>query len=123
FVNVIIIITFFACSKNENNSISKTTLNLDKFAIDTVFISEQQLIANVGHNFVMHKLNDEFIITDETKSKLNVFNSEGLLVKTIGRLGSGPEEFKSIFDLQGNNDTLLVTDIGNARTAIINTSH
>ena len=51
---------------------------------------------------------------------LNVYSDQGKLVRTIGRKGAGPGEFRSGLRIAvGSGDTLYVLDDGNARIQVV----
>lgn len=61
-------------------------------------------------------------VVDKNHSEILKYDSGGRYIRKYGRLGSGPEEFKSITQMSmKSNDEIVVFDIMNNRYAIIDT--
>lgn len=54
-------------------------------------------------------------VADDLGHDIRVFDTDGALVRRIGREGQGPGEFLSIYSLAWVGDVLLVLDLGNGR--------
>jgi hypothetical protein len=62
----------------------------------------------------------EVVVGHVTGGRLSVFDSRGRFVRTIGRPGAGPMEFRAIVALSFDVfDTLHVFDVGNARRTVL----
>ena len=56
-------------------------------------------------------------VADDFSHEIRVFDTQGALVRRIGREGQGPGEFLSVNSLAWVDDRLLVLDLGNGRVA------
>ena len=56
--------------------------------------------------------NGSFVVVDRGNTRVLVFSSEGELVHTPGREGSGPEEFDMPYRVFTAGDTVIVYDTG-----------
>jgi sugar lactone lactonase YvrE len=66
---------------------------------------------------------DRVWVVDAQQQNLRVFDRRGVHLRTIGRRGSGPEEFRWISGIARRPDgTLLVLDTGNSRFAVYDTA-
>lgn len=57
-------------------------------------------------------------VADRGRKQIAVFDSAGRLVRTIGRSGQGPGEFRSLTDLAWLGDTLVVADLTQRRITL-----
>jgi hypothetical protein len=60
-----------------------------------------------------------FVVSSETPGEIHAYDRRGRLVRTLGRLGDGPGEFRYIRSMAGTPDTLWVADQGNNRLTVI----
>lgn len=61
-----------------------------------------------------------FVVSEETIQEITVFDGHGRFIKTIGRNGQGPGEYRDISALLVlPGETLLVFDGGNARVGVL----
>lgn len=58
-------------------------------------------------------------VSDSQANGVHVFDASGRHVRTIGREGEGPVEFRRLGDLQTFGDTLVVVDAGNGRLQLL----
>lgn len=56
-------------------------------------------------------------VADGRNARIQVFDRDGVLVRSVGREGQGPGEFGAVNSLAWLGDTLLVLDFGNGRIA------
>ena len=56
-------------------------------------------------------------VADGADQRIHVFGPEGRHLRSMGRRGSGPGEFRDLYSLAWLGDTLAVLDPGNARIA------
>lgn len=61
-------------------------------------------------------------VADALSHDIRVFDTQGALVRRIGREGQGPGEFLSVYSLAWVDDVLLALDLGNGRVAEISES-
>lgn len=61
-------------------------------------------------------------VADDLSHDIRVFDTNGSLVRRIGREGQGPGEFLSIYSLAWVDDVLLALDLGNGRVAELSES-
>lgn len=57
-------------------------------------------------------------VADGGAREIHVFDTAGALVRTIGRQGSGPGEFSTLYSIAWVGDTLAAMDPGNARIGL-----
>lgn len=60
------------------------------------------------------------VIAEPRERRLRRFADDGGSVRTIGRDGAGPGEFRLIAQVGAFNDTIWVTDVGTRRTTLFN---
>lgn len=60
-------------------------------------------------------------VADSNAHEIRVFDGGGVLIRRIGREGSGPGEFKTLQSIGWLGDTLAVLDPGNARMGLFDT--
>lgn len=58
-------------------------------------------------------------VLDQSGRQIRVYDSLGVPIRTIGRLGSGPAEFRRPYSLAWSGDTLAVLDPGNGRIELV----
>lgn len=63
-----------------------------------------------------------FYYTDFRRKDVAVFDSSGAYLRSIGREGSGPGEFRQPYPLLFVHDSLFVVDRSNARVSVYNTA-
>ena len=63
--------------------------------------------------------NGEFVVANRGSSQLRWYNAQGRYVRSIGRRGQGPGEFKSLYVFEGRGDTIFVDDGMNRRVTRI----
>lgn len=63
-------------------------------------------------------LNDSLYICDRLNNGIIVADTNGRLIRTLGRLGKGPGEFQEPRDIIRNRDKIYVYDSGNSRVQI-----
>jgi hypothetical protein len=64
-------------------------------------------------------LPDGIVVADGGNSRLLLFSAAGVLHSTLGRKGSGPGEFQSLWSIQAFGDTVLAYDSGLHRVTLI----
>lgn len=61
-----------------------------------------------------------YVVTSEMADEIKVFGADGRYIESIGRSGSGPGEFRSIWRLMIADDELHVFDAENSRHSVYN---
>ncbi len=103
----------------ESQSIRNMTLAED-LRIKSDESSRERSLTHV-HGLVV--LSDGKIVSAHgSEGILRVFDSTGRFIRTLGRLGDGPGEFRGISSIGSWRDSVWVHDIGKARVTIFSTS-
>ncbi len=111
------------CTKTDEANINYVTIL--PFEKDTTKISlkinniikfESEDVILVSPLRTIKLLHDKIYIEDSFRGFLNIFNTEGRLLKTVGKLGAGPGEFTKISDVDYNEfDSTFVVLANNDR--------
>lgn len=109
------------CNKKEGYSITNNSINNIKnngfihfnklFNIDVTDISIFDKTNNFKY-FTCFDDKDNIYIADSFKSKIYKFDKNGLLIKSFGRPGQGPEEFYRISTILVDGDMLRIFEFG-----------
>lgn len=94
----------------------------DLFAADTIILQEapDDSIADIG---VLAELdNGTIAMGDRFQARIRLYSSRGALLRSGGRYGSGANEFRSITGITAKADTLYITDAGNGRIQVLDSS-
>ena len=63
--------------------------------------------------------NGEIVVANRGSSQLRWYDSRGRYIRSVGRRGQGPGEFKSLYVFEGRGDTVFVDDGQNRRVSRI----
>jgi hypothetical protein len=68
---------------------------------------------------IMADADGNIYVADGQAAEIRVFDQSGAHVRTIGRRGAGPAEFRSLYAMAWLSDTIAVLDPGNARIELL----
>lgn len=120
------IILFISCSSTPNEELSEELRNLENLTVypaDEVpeFMLNLQETARITDtdDVILGRINGvrvddsgRIFISDDSEKRINVYNSEGEFVTSMGRSGKGPGEFEYISNLSLNESHAFAMDFG-----------
>ena len=69
-----------------------------------------------------HLASGGFVVAHQSQTELRFYSADGHLLRTVGRAGEGPGEFRFILDLQTLGDSVWVHDLQNARVTVFDSN-
>lgn len=102
------------CSTSNKDSISQTLRLVDRFP-------ESRSSSFIGNPRDILVESGMIYVPDLSSTTIKVYNSDGRLVRSIGRSGRGPGEFSGLFQVGWLNGSLVAEDVLNRRMQFFNT--
>lgn len=109
-------------ARTQSGPIGRPAHLLDIFVADTIILQEasDDSVADIG---VFTELEDgRIVIGDRFQARIRLYSPAGALLRSGGRYGSGASEFRAIGGISSNADSLYVSDVGNGRVQVLDSS-
>lgn len=133
-VSLYIVSLFLSCDRQTSNKIDLTNYTTIKIgSSDDEKISLENLISNIEFiilennkdSFVsninrIYEYDNQLIIFDDTLNKIVVFSGNGDFIRTIGKIGGGPGEYKDLSDIAFDYNLKQVQALAIDKNSIIN---
>jgi len=120
YILLIFLCSAFACQQSSDQPASIHTADLQQLEPKLEFVisdSDEVLLLQV--NAVTSDMNGNIYVPDQSAMQIHVFNSNGEFITSLGRQGSGPGEFQSIYGVIVDiNGQLFVNDIPQLRITV-----
>lgn len=81
--------------------------------------TEELMIDGIGKPSGIAWLNGELIVTDSEHDRVAICSEDGSILKSVGKTGTGPAEFRSPAAVTAFDGCLYVLDTGNKRIQIL----
>lgn len=102
------------CSTPNEESLSQTLRLVDRFP-------ESRSSSFIGNPRDILVESGMIYVPDLASTTIKVYNSDGKLVRSVGRAGRGPGEFSGLFQVGWVNGSLVAEDVLNRRMQFFNT--
>ncbi len=109
FLGVFLCLFFESCISERNDTISDSVIVINPFLKEDfepvieikkiVKLESKPDLPLVSPFWTIEFVNDKFYIADAFRGYFYIFNNDGKFLERVGKLGSGPGEFTTIFDL------------------------